>query len=214
MYIRNMKLESARSCSNEVESYCNIFPHPLVGFYATESIFRKIEVKLCVHACVCAYLLFCECLHMCTLKLTAVGDDHPQSKETKKENQAHETWKKEASVVLWLFCLKACDPNLSHQEMGNTSVILILNCKSSLSLIHIKCSLTLDTATSAICGCIDNARLPVCHSDIKTQSLNCSLVTFYVVTEFDILLRWTRSGCRMAALTRQMQMTREDSDVL
>lgn len=106
-------------------------------------------------------LLFCECLHMCTVKLTAVGYDHPQSKETKKKSRA---WKgkkseKEASVVLWLFCLQASDPNPSCQMMGNTSVILTLICKSPLSLIHFKFSLTLDIATSAISGFIDNARL-------------------------------------------------------
>lgn len=43
---------------------------------------------VCARALVC--FLFCECVHMCSVKLTAVGYDHPQSKETKKENQAHE----------------------------------------------------------------------------------------------------------------------------
>lgn len=113
----------------------------------------------------------------------------PERQKRKIRHMKNEKDKKRGFSCALTFLPQSSDPNLSQQKMGNTSVMLILNCKSSLSLIHIKCSLTLDTATSAISGCIDNARLPASDSDIKTQSLNCSLVTFYVVREFDILLR-------------------------
>lgn len=58
-----------------------------------------MSVGACLRVC-----SFANALHMCTVKLTAVGYDHPQSKETKKkENQACESGdkkRKEDSVLL------------------------------------------------------------------------------------------------------------------
>lgn len=137
-YICSIKLESAWSRSNEAESCCNIFLHPLVCFCAAKSIFRKIEVELGFCECARVFALlrmlahvYCE-INSCGPWSSTVQRDKKRKSSTWKREKSE----KEASVVLWLFCLKASDPNPSRQKMGNTSVILTLICKSSLSLIH------------------------------------------------------------------------------
>lgn len=118
----------------------------------------------CVFACF--FFFFAKCLHMCTVELTAVGynllqSKWPKNKEMENEKQRGEGGKK-CKRLQSCFDFSASKPvtlSPSRRKTGNSSVTLTLICKSSLSPIHFKFSLTLDSATSAISGCADNARL-------------------------------------------------------
>lgn len=157
-YICNVKPKSALSFSNEVESCCNSSLYPSSVVVKLNQSSGKLRWN-CVCACLFGPLRIPAHVYFEINSCGLLSVRRDKKKRKNKQMKGGKKKVKKASVVIWLFCLRASDLNPSHRKTGKASVILTLICKPSLCLIHLKSSVILDTATSPISGCIDNTRM-------------------------------------------------------